>query len=247
MVHNGVEYGMMAAIAEGLSIIKHANAGTVDRTVDAETTPLRDPWAYQYTSTSARSPKCGGADRWSASWLVDLIADAMARSPRARRFHRAGVGFRGGPVDGACRGGRGCAGPGDHHVALRAVPVASNSASSPTRSCRRCAANSAATPRRSSRHDRTGDHASRCAGDLRYHGRSGQEDDVPVAVPAGASRPARLPDRRGRPRRLVGGGAARSCPPGDRERRRNDRRGRVRTIREEAIDGLGRFRRRENL
>ena len=49
MVHNGVEYGMMAAIAEGLSIIKHADAGTVDRTVDAETTPLRDPWAYEYT------------------------------------------------------------------------------------------------------------------------------------------------------------------------------------------------------
>ena len=49
MVHNGVEYGMMAAIAEGLSIIKHANAGMVNRTVDAETTPLRDPWAYQYT------------------------------------------------------------------------------------------------------------------------------------------------------------------------------------------------------
>ena len=49
MVHNGVEYGMMAAIAEGLSIIKHADAGKVNRTVDAETTPLRDPWAYQYT------------------------------------------------------------------------------------------------------------------------------------------------------------------------------------------------------
>ena len=64
MVHNGVEYGMMAAIAEGLSIIKHANAGTVNRTVDAETTPLRDPWAYQYTSTSERWPKSGGADRW---------------------------------------------------------------------------------------------------------------------------------------------------------------------------------------
>ncbi|MBV9513588.1 MAG: NADP-dependent phosphogluconate dehydrogenase, partial [Mycobacteriaceae bacterium] len=48
MVHNGVEYGMMAAIAEGLSIIKHANAGTLSETVDAETTPLRDPWAYQY-------------------------------------------------------------------------------------------------------------------------------------------------------------------------------------------------------
>src|ERR1700741_308713 len=45
MVHNGVEYGMMGAIAEGLSIIKHANAGQVRHAVDAETTPLRDPWA----------------------------------------------------------------------------------------------------------------------------------------------------------------------------------------------------------
>src|SRR5580658_1900583 len=48
MVHNGVEYGMMAAIAEGLSIIKHANAGKEQGEVDAETAPLRDPWAYQY-------------------------------------------------------------------------------------------------------------------------------------------------------------------------------------------------------
>jgi 6-phosphogluconate dehydrogenase len=48
MVHNGVEYGMMAAIAEGLSVIKHANAGNVNQAVDAETTPLRDSWAYEY-------------------------------------------------------------------------------------------------------------------------------------------------------------------------------------------------------
>ena len=54
MVHNGVEYGMMAAIAEGLSIIKHADAGTVNREVDAETTPLRDPWAYQYDDRRRR-------------------------------------------------------------------------------------------------------------------------------------------------------------------------------------------------
>src|ERR1700683_2442635 len=48
MVHNGIEYGMMAAIAEGLSIIKHADAGLHQEEVDAETTPLRDPWAYQH-------------------------------------------------------------------------------------------------------------------------------------------------------------------------------------------------------
>ncbi|HEX4558597.1 MAG TPA: decarboxylating 6-phosphogluconate dehydrogenase [Mycobacterium sp.] len=86
MVHNGVEYGMMAAIGEGLSIIKHANAGTVDRTVDAETTPLRDPWAYQYNIDV-----CEVAEVWRrgsvvSSWLVDLIAAALVRSPELDEF-----------------------------------------------------------------------------------------------------------------------------------------------------------------
>jgi 6-phosphogluconate dehydrogenase len=86
MVHNGVEYGMMAAIGEGLSIIKHANAGKVDRTVDAETTPLRDPWAYQYDIDV-----CEVAEVWRrgsvvSSWLVDLIAAALVRSPQLDEF-----------------------------------------------------------------------------------------------------------------------------------------------------------------
>ena len=86
MVHNGVEYGMMAAIAEGLSIIKHANAGTVDRTVDAETTPLRDPWAYQYTIDVGEVAEVWRRGSVVSSWLVDLIADAMARSPQLDDF-----------------------------------------------------------------------------------------------------------------------------------------------------------------
>jgi hypothetical protein len=64
MVHNGIEYGMMAAIAEGLSIIKHANVGTRPE-ADAETTPLRDPEYYPTTSTSPRSPRCGATARSS--------------------------------------------------------------------------------------------------------------------------------------------------------------------------------------
>jgi 6-phosphogluconate dehydrogenase len=81
MVHNGVEYGMMAAIAEGLSIIKHANVGKESQDADAETTPLRDPWAYQYDIDV-----CEVAEVWRrgsvvSSWLVDLIAEAFARSP----------------------------------------------------------------------------------------------------------------------------------------------------------------------
>jgi 6-phosphogluconate dehydrogenase len=86
MVHNGVEYGMMAAIAEGLSIIKHANAGTVDRTVDAETTPLRDPWAYEYTIDVGEVAEVWRRGSVVSSWLVDLIADAMARSPQLDDF-----------------------------------------------------------------------------------------------------------------------------------------------------------------
>jgi 6-phosphogluconate dehydrogenase len=86
MVHNGVEYGMMAAIAEGLSIIKHANAGTVDRTVDAETTPLRDQWAYDYTIDVGEVAEVWRRGSVLSSWLVDLIADAMARSPQLDDF-----------------------------------------------------------------------------------------------------------------------------------------------------------------
>jgi len=81
MVHNGVEYGMMSAIAEGLSIIKHANAGKVSRDVDAETTPLRDPWAYQYDIDVAEVAEVWRRGSVVGSWLVDLIADALARSP----------------------------------------------------------------------------------------------------------------------------------------------------------------------
>lgn len=86
MVHNGVEYGMMAAIAEGLSVIKHANAGTLDRTVDAETTPLRDPWAYQYTIDVAEVAEVWRRGSVVGSWLVDLTAEALARSPELDDF-----------------------------------------------------------------------------------------------------------------------------------------------------------------
>ncbi|MGB3482305.1 MAG: decarboxylating 6-phosphogluconate dehydrogenase [Mycobacterium sp.] len=86
MVHNGVEYGMMAAIGEGLSIIKNANAGKVDRTVDAETTPLRDPWAYQYDINVGEVAEVWRRGSVVGSWLVDLIADAFASSPDLSEF-----------------------------------------------------------------------------------------------------------------------------------------------------------------
>jgi 6-phosphogluconate dehydrogenase len=81
MVHNGVEYGMMASIAEGLSIIKHANAGKTTQVADAETTPLRDPEAYQYDIDVAEVAELWRRGSVVGSWLVDLTADAFARSP----------------------------------------------------------------------------------------------------------------------------------------------------------------------
>jgi 6-phosphogluconate dehydrogenase len=81
MIHNGVEYGMMAAIAEGLSIIAHANAGEHTEAADAETTPLRDPEAYQYTIDPGEVAEVWRRGSVVGSWLVDLTADAFAKSP----------------------------------------------------------------------------------------------------------------------------------------------------------------------
>ena len=89
MVHNGIEYGMMAAIAEGLSIIKHANVGKANQDVDAETTPLRDPGAYQYDIDVAEVAEVWRRGSVVGSWLVDLIADALAALARPRRLRRA--------------------------------------------------------------------------------------------------------------------------------------------------------------
>ena len=60
MVHNGIEYGLMAAYAEGLNVLKHANAGKATEAADAETTPLRHPEHYPTISTSPTSPRSGG-------------------------------------------------------------------------------------------------------------------------------------------------------------------------------------------
>jgi 6-phosphogluconate dehydrogenase len=86
MVHNGVEYGMMAAIAEGLAIIRHADAGKKAEEIDAETTPLRDAWAYQYEIDVAEVAEVWRRGSVISSWLVDLTADALARSPQLDDF-----------------------------------------------------------------------------------------------------------------------------------------------------------------
>jgi 6-phosphogluconate dehydrogenase len=87
MVHNGIEYGMMAAIAEGLSVIKHAGVGRDDTVSDdAETTPLRDPQYYQYDIDVAEVAEVWRRGSVVGSWLVDLTADALARSPELADF-----------------------------------------------------------------------------------------------------------------------------------------------------------------
>jgi 6-phosphogluconate dehydrogenase len=86
MVHNGIEYGMMAAIAEGLSIIKHANAGKEEQVTDAETTPLTDPEAYQYDINVAEVAEVWRRGSVISSWLMDLTAGALAKSPELSEF-----------------------------------------------------------------------------------------------------------------------------------------------------------------
>ncbi len=86
MVHNGIEYGMMAAIAEGLSIIKHADAGKHQQEIDAETTPLRDPEYYQYEIDVAEVAEVWRRGSVVGSWLVDLTASALAKDPDLDAF-----------------------------------------------------------------------------------------------------------------------------------------------------------------
>ena len=86
MIHNGVEYGMMAAIAEGLSIIKHADAGLHQAEIDAETTPLRTPEAYQYEINVGDVAEVWRRGSVVSSWLVDLIASALSKSPELEDF-----------------------------------------------------------------------------------------------------------------------------------------------------------------
>jgi len=86
MVHNGIEYGMMAAIAEGLSILKHANVGTTKVEADAETTPLRDPQYYSFDFDLPEVAEVWRHGSVVGSWLVDLTADALARNPELSEY-----------------------------------------------------------------------------------------------------------------------------------------------------------------
>ncbi|MGQ4807257.1 6-phosphogluconate dehydrogenase, NAD(+)-dependent, decarboxylating [Candidatus Entotheonellaceae bacterium PAL068K] len=86
MVHNGIEYGLMAAYAEGLNILHHANIGKQEHASDAETTPLRHPEAYQYDFNLADITEVWRRGSVIASWLLDLTASALLENPTLSDF-----------------------------------------------------------------------------------------------------------------------------------------------------------------
>jgi 6-phosphogluconate dehydrogenase len=86
MVHNGIEYGLMAAYAEGLTILRHANIGKKEHEIDAETTPLRDPDHYQYDLNLRDIAEVWRRGSVVASWLLDLTATALVQDPNLANF-----------------------------------------------------------------------------------------------------------------------------------------------------------------
>jgi len=86
MVHNGIEYGLMAAYAEGFNILKHANVGKTSHEVDAETTPLRQPEHYQYDLNLPDIAEVWRRGSVVASWLLDLTASALIEDPSLEQF-----------------------------------------------------------------------------------------------------------------------------------------------------------------
>jgi 6-phosphogluconate dehydrogenase len=86
MVHNGIEYGIMAAYAEGLGVLRDANVGRQRHAIDAETTPLRDPEHYQYEIDLRDVAEVWRRGSVISSWLLDLVATALARDPELAGF-----------------------------------------------------------------------------------------------------------------------------------------------------------------
>ena len=86
MVHNGIEYGIMAAYAEGLNILRHANVGKQKHEIDAETTPLRHPEHYQYDFNLPDIAEVWRRGSVIASWLLDLTASALFKQPDLKTF-----------------------------------------------------------------------------------------------------------------------------------------------------------------
>jgi 6-phosphogluconate dehydrogenase len=86
MVHNGIEYGVMAAYAEGLNLLRHANAGAETAAHDAETAPMREPELYRYDFNIAEVAEVWRRGSVVRSWLLDLAAQALAKDGRLEGF-----------------------------------------------------------------------------------------------------------------------------------------------------------------
>ena len=86
MVHNGIEYGIMAAYAEGLNVLAHANIGKHEEEFDAETTPLRDPKHYMYDINLPDVAEVWPRGSVIGSWLLDLTATALSKDPELKKF-----------------------------------------------------------------------------------------------------------------------------------------------------------------
>ena len=124
MVHNGIEYGLMAAYAEGLNIIRNADVGKQKRDADAETAPLEHPEHYQYEIDMAEVAEVWRRGSVVASWLLDLTRRRAACLAAARGVRRPRLRLRRGPLDLARRDRGGRPGAGADHGAVRAVLLA---------------------------------------------------------------------------------------------------------------------------
>ena len=124
MVHNGIEYGLMAAYAEGMNMLRGANVGSAQHAVDAETTPLAHPEHYQYDFNLPDIAEVWRRGSVIASWLLDLTANALAKDPALGEFLRPRLRFGRGALDDQGRDRRGRADAGADHGALRALQLA---------------------------------------------------------------------------------------------------------------------------
>ncbi len=121
MVHNGIEYGIMAAYAEGLDILRAANVGEKSHAIDAETTPLRNPDHYKYEINLPDVAEVWRRGSVIASWLLDLTATALSEDSALAKFAGRVSELRRRPVDDQSGYRRGRAGAGPDDGALRAV------------------------------------------------------------------------------------------------------------------------------
>ncbi len=123
MVHNGIEYGLMAAYAEGLNILANADAGVRERDQDAETAPLENPDWYRYEIDTTEVAEVWRRGSVISSWLLDLAAEALVCVARARGVRGSRLRLRRGPLDDPGRHRRGRAGPGADGRSLLALQL----------------------------------------------------------------------------------------------------------------------------